>query len=62
MYNIHTEKSRNYFLKITEICLSFYKANAKKQSKTQKRYGNIYQEKLKKDSGGNAYGKIDRGI
>ena len=48
IYNIHVKNPRNYFLKITEICLSFYKKSMHKTIKNSKKIQNYILEKTQK--------------
>ena len=48
IYNIHAKNPRNYFLKITEICLSFYKKSMHKTIKNSKKIQNYILEKTQK--------------
>lgn len=48
IYNIHAKNPRNYFLKITEICLSFYIENGCKTIKNSKKIQKYISEKTQK--------------
>jgi len=48
IYNIHAKNPRNYFLKITEICLSFYYKSMHKTIKNSKKIQNYILEKTQK--------------
>ena len=49
MHNIHAENQRNYFLKITEICLSFYIENGFKMDKNSKKIQKYIARKTQKN-------------
>ena len=49
MHNIHAENQRNYFLKITEICLSFYIENGFKTDKNSKKIQKYISGKTQKN-------------